>query len=129
SVSLRERVIWGSHCEGPAGTGLSFGGQDQSGPEGRAGTSGLQDGNWTEIGAELRQKNALAKPHGQLVKRAADQAHLLAKARPLYFRGLPEAERKAASQNELLREQLHVAQELVALTIDLRQLTALTSLD
>src|SRR4051812_35219810 len=59
ATSLTERVIWGASCDGPAGTGLSFGGQDQAGDEGRAPTRVLENGKWTEIRGELREKNKL----------------------------------------------------------------------
>src|SRR4051812_24025646 len=35
ATDLRQRVIWGSSCDGPGGTGLSFGGQDQRADDGR----------------------------------------------------------------------------------------------
>ena len=34
-VDIKSRVIWGSTCDGPEGSGLAFGGQDQRSDDGR----------------------------------------------------------------------------------------------
>ena len=46
STDLKERVIWGSNAEGPGGTGLAFGGEDQRADDGQAHTRILVKEKW-----------------------------------------------------------------------------------
>src|SRR5438094_379375 len=63
AVDLKQQVIWGATCDGPGGTGLAFGGQDQKADDGQAHTRIKVDGQWKAIHEELQAKNLLQKYH------------------------------------------------------------------
>ena len=58
-TDLKQRVIWGAVCEGPDGTGLAFGGQDQQADDGRPHTRIKVNGRWTCIRDDLRAATPL----------------------------------------------------------------------
>lgn len=45
-TDLKQRIIWDAQCKEPEGSGLAFGGQDQQGTDGRAGTRLFVNGRW-----------------------------------------------------------------------------------
>ncbi len=86
SVDIKERVIWGSTCEAPDGTALSFGGEDRDSDDGLAHTRLRVDGKWIEL------RDSFAKDPRQAVRDRIwalrdKQKDLLAQARTLYFNG------------------------------------------
>jgi hypothetical protein len=58
AVDIKQRIIWDAKCEEPKGSGLAFGGQDQQGDDGRAGTRILLDGKWQDLNVEIPKKQA-----------------------------------------------------------------------
>lgn len=120
AVSLKEGVIWGATCDGANGMHLAFGGQDQDAPDGRPHTRIMQDGQWSSIADALRAANPLAALHDRCAAIADRQARLTAQARSLYFQGLPADRRNAATKETLLPAQAQLAQDLAALSADLR---------
>ena len=63
SVSMKDRIIWGSQSEEPAGGGLAFGGQDQQGDDGNPHTRIKVGDGWVAIHEELWAKNKLQPFH------------------------------------------------------------------
>ncbi len=92
SVDLQQRVIWGAECRQPEGSGLAFGGQDQDADDGRPHTRLLIDGDWKAIHRELRANNPNEKLHGQVWLLSRQAKSILARARAIYFKGLPADE-------------------------------------
>ena len=124
SVNIRQRLLWGAECRRPGGTGLAFGGQDQQSHDGRPHTRILIDGKWKAIHGHLRSRNPLQSFHDRAASLRSDVKDARAKARLLYFKGLPaEAEARRAAE-ELIPRQQKVARELKALTADLAKPTA-----
>ena len=64
STDLKKPVIWGAVCDGPHGTGLAFGGQDQKSDDGRGHTQIKTKDGWQAIYKDLQQ------PHRRLHKYA-----------------------------------------------------------
>ncbi len=85
-VDLKQQVIWGSTCDGPDGTGLAFGGQDQKSDDGIGHTRIKVNGEWKDIHKELRKKNPLQKYHERLADLARKWRAREAKARSIPFR-------------------------------------------
>jgi hypothetical protein len=88
-VDLKQQIIWGASCNGPDGTGLAFGGQDQKSDDGIGHTRIKVNGEWKDISEELRKKNPLQE-HYELF-RAVGRWHregVLAMARRDYLEGL-----------------------------------------
>ena len=56
SADLKQRVIWDAKCLEPEGSGLAFGGQDQQGTEGRAGTRIFVNGTWEVVLIDVPKK-------------------------------------------------------------------------
>src|SRR5579863_1502554 len=52
-VDIRQQVIWGSTCEAPDGTALSFGGEDRDAEDGLSHTRLRLNGRWIDVGKEL----------------------------------------------------------------------------
>jgi hypothetical protein len=87
-VDIKQRIIWGSTCEGPDGIGLAFGGQDQEADRGQPPTRIRVDGKWQEIGDELRTKNPLQPLCDEATALARRQKEALARARHTHLEGL-----------------------------------------
>jgi hypothetical protein len=105
ATNLKEPIIWGSTCEGPEGTGLAFGGQDQKASDGRPHTRIREDGTWKSIHEQLRRNNPL-QPHftrcwalRELQKDTASQARFL------YLEGSDAEEEGRAVQAQILPAQ------------------------
>jgi hypothetical protein len=94
-VDLKQRVIWGAECRLPGGSGLSFGGQDQDADDGRPHTRVLINGEWKAIYRELEENSSTKALHVQVWKLRGQAKNILARARSIYFKGLP-AEDEAA---------------------------------
>jgi len=81
ATDLKQQVIWGAICDGPNGTGLAFGGQDQKADDGIAHTRIKVNGEWQAIHEELRKNNPLQQ-HAEQAQALARQAReLVAQAR------------------------------------------------
>lgn len=89
SVDLKQRVIWGAECRLPEGHGLAFGGQDQDADDGRPHTRVLEGGEWKAIHRELRFLNPLELLHEKTLELRRETRDILARARFVYFKGLP----------------------------------------
>jgi hypothetical protein len=92
ALDLKQRVIWGATCARPDGVELAFGGQDQVADDGRPHTRLKLDGEWKSLSTELRSRNPLQKYHEQCKALRQLQAATTARARLLYFKGLPTAD-------------------------------------
>ncbi len=86
------QILWGSECAPPTGAALRFGGQDQASDEGAVRTALNLDGKWTPITEELRKANLLQPFRDRIWALRDRQQRTLAKARWIYFQGLPSAE-------------------------------------
>ncbi|MBM4033332.1 MAG: hypothetical protein FJ291_16335 [Planctomycetes bacterium] len=84
-VDLKQQVIWGAECEGPNGTALAFGGQDQEADDGHPHTRIRADGQWKAIHEELRAKNPLQKLRDRVWAIRNQLKNLAARARQLHF--------------------------------------------
>ena len=105
SVDLKQQVLWGSECEAPDGYGLAFGGEDQQADDGRPHTRIKTGGAWKAIGADLRRGNPLQALHDRLWSLRNSQKTAAARARAIYFRGLP-----AADEQKLVKAHLELLQ-------------------
>ena len=108
-TDLKQPVIWGSTCEAPDGTAMSFGGQDQHSEDGPAHTRIRQGGTWQRIDRELRDKNALQGFGDRARSLAREQKDTAAYGRAAYFAGLT-----AADERRLLEADVHPRQEKLA---------------
>lgn len=92
SVDLKQQVIWGATCDGPDGTGLAFGGEDQKADDGRPHTRIKVNGEWKDIHEELRKNNPLQKYHDRLLELTRKWKAVGAQTRSLHFCGLNHKE-------------------------------------
>jgi len=115
SVDLKQPVIWGAELRQPEGKGLAFGGQDQDADDGRPHTRVLVDGNWQRIDEKLRAGNPLQSFYALAWKLRHEAKHAGARARAIYFKGLP-------SDEETQRIAKEVAPRLDSLTSGLKTL-------
>jgi hypothetical protein len=109
---IKERVIWGSVCEAPDGTALSFGGEDQEAGDGMSHTRLRMNGQWVELEDELAKANpfqAFIQDSWELVD---SQKHTLAIARSIYLEGLAPAEVARRVAAEVLPRQQRQSTEL-----------------
>ena len=114
-VDIRQRVIWGASCDGPEGTGLAFGGQDQQADDGRPHTRLRRDGKWVAAGEELRNRNPLQRLCGR-VRGVRDRwKNAAAAARRGYFKGLAARQEAEFIKRELLPLQRQAVEEMAAL--------------
>jgi hypothetical protein len=119
SVDLKQRVIWGAECRQPEGHGLAFGGQDQDADRGRPHTRVLIDGKWKAIHHELRADNPLQEFHESVWSLRQEAKNILARARSVYFRGLPIADEAGLLKREVVRRLSQLAEHLAAFESDL----------
>jgi hypothetical protein len=117
SIPMKERVLWGAELREPEGKGLAFGGQDQRADDGRPHTRLLVAGEWQAIHEELREKNPLQPSHAAAWKLRSNVKDALARARHVYFEGLP-----LAGQMMMIREQ--IAPQLESLKEEIEALAA-----
>ena len=119
-------MIWDSTCEVPGGPALAFGGQDQKGEDGNPHTR-IKDGDaWKAIHEELRARNPLQGFHDQVRAARDRQKDAAARARAVWFKGLPADEAKRARLAIQSFQDL-VSQHLDALASDLKRVA--TGLD
>jgi hypothetical protein len=91
-VDLKQKILWGSTCEGPDGFWLAFGGQDQVAdvvPRTRI----KVDGNWVSLRESRPEKDSLAFSTWQFADMARAERERLARLRAIYFRGDPIPEK------------------------------------
>jgi hypothetical protein len=120
AVDLKERVIWGSTCEGPDGLALSFGGEDQRAEDGRAHTRLRIKDDWQDIHGDLRSRNPLQKYHDRCRALAKRQKETTARVRHLYLEGLP-AEVEAGRLKEVRPAQEQLTRDLAGLVEQLKE--------
>jgi hypothetical protein len=118
AVDLKQRVIWGATCAGPDGMELAFGGEDQQADDGRPHTRLKVDGEWKAIYQELRTRNPLQKYHEQCEALGKLQKDTTARARLLYFKGLPAAD-GIKQTGDLLMSQEKVNEKILFLALKL----------
>ena len=114
AVDLKQRVIWGAECRLPDGTGLAFGGQDQQADDGRPHTRVLSEGEWLLIDRQLREQNPLQEYSTRIRTLRGQAKKLLARARTLYFQGLPVAQETTRRQRDVLPLLAKLRQDLAA---------------
>jgi len=119
SVDLKQRVIWGAECRQPDGHGLAFGGQDQDADDGRPHTRVLIDGKWKTIHQELRADNPLQEFHTRVWSLRQEAKNILARARSVYFKGLPSADEASLLKREVATRLSQLAEQLIAFESDL----------
>ena len=106
ATDLKQRIIWDAKCLEPEGSGLAFGGQDQQGIDGRAGTRIFANGAWehvqTIVPKEQPQNEAqIGRIRERLAKARRDylsDAPIGSTTIPLLYRELERAE-KAFDEN------------------------------
>ncbi len=94
-------VIWGWSCELPDGSGLQFGGTNQTTDDGRGHTCIKEGGNWKPIIDDLRKGNALQKQFDAVLALRNTCKDTLAHARSLYFDGKPAADEGAKIKSDI----------------------------
>jgi hypothetical protein len=85
SVDLKQPVIWGATYEGPDGSGLSFGGQDQRAEDGLSHTCVKQEGKWVSAYAELYEANPFQAVRSYARRVVGWQREATARGRYAYF--------------------------------------------
>lgn len=120
-VDLKPQIIWGATCDGPDGTGLAFGGQDQKSDDGIGHTRIKVSGEWKAIHEELRAGNPLQK-HCDLHRDWDKRYHaLLAAARAGHFRGLPADQELAIIKSEIIPRHTQLMKDRSKLGDELRE--------
>ena len=120
SVDLKQSLIWGAECRRPDGTGLAFGGQDQDAVDGRPHTRVLVDGQWNPIHEQLRSANPLQEFHARAWALRCDAKDVRARARFIYFKGLPTREESESLQKEVVPGRKRIADEISIGNLDPR---------
>jgi hypothetical protein len=87
AVDLKQQIIWGATCDGPDGTGLAFGGQDQKSDDGIGHTRIKVNGEWKAIHEDLRKSNPLQKYHEECRTIGRQFQDVTARIRALYLDG------------------------------------------
>lgn len=121
ATDLKQRVIWGAECRCPAGTGLAFGGQDQDADDGRPHTRILVEGQWRAIDQQLRGGNPLQSLHDRAWALRCGFKNLRARARIVYFKGLPASEELQQLNRDAIPEQDRLLQEIATLAKALKE--------
>ena len=111
-VDLKQQLIWGAECRQPQGQGLAFGGQDQDADDGRPHTRLLVDGKWQAIHRELRTNNPVGKLHDQVWQLRDQAKNILARARAIYFKGLPAEEEASQIKRKVAQDLLQLEKSL-----------------
>lgn len=119
SVDLKQRVIWGAECREPKGQGLAFGGQDQDAKDGRPHTRVLSNGEWKTIHRVLRANNPMQDFHEQVWTYRQAAKKILARARSVYFQGLPVVDEAKLLEREVAPQLSQLAKNLSTLESDL----------
>jgi hypothetical protein len=101
-VDLKQQVLWGTTCDGPNGTGLAFGGQDQKAGDGQPHTRIKVNGAWEAIHEDLCKKNPLQKYHERCQAHARQLQVLTARTRSMYLQGLSRADQVKQFDAKLL---------------------------
>ncbi len=112
SVNIKEPVIWGSTCEAPDGTALSFGGEDRASDDGLAHTRLRVDGKWIDL-RDTFANDPRQKTRDRTWALREQQKDLLAKARTFYFTGLSKRQIADSSIPSKLAEH----EEPISLTV------------
>ena len=113
SVNIKQPVIWGSTCEAPDGTALSFGGEDRDSDDGLAHTRLRVGGKWGDI-RDTFPLDGRQKVRGRVWELRERQKDLLARARTFYFSGLSnEQVAKSSVPAELAQQENQLAADVV----------------
>ena len=104
-TDLKQRVIWGAVCDGPDGTGLAFGGQDQQADDGRPHTRIKVNGRWKCIRDDLIDaNNSFVRPQLCVLIARNFAKQTVARARAAHLKGLPMPEGAEKDRGDMLRE-------------------------
>jgi hypothetical protein len=120
ATDLKQRVIWGAQCRTSAGEGLAFGGQDQDAADGRPHTRVLVDGQWQAIDQELRDGNPLQPLHERVWSLRCVVKNVRARARFIYFQGLPNSAAAQLLGSEVVPAQNDLLQKIADLIKELK---------
>jgi hypothetical protein len=122
AVDLKERIIWGTTCEGPDGLALAFGGQDQQADDGRPHTRLRVKGEWQTIHADLRSRHPLQKSADRCLALGKGQKETTARARHLYLEGLTADAEAKRVKLEVSAPQEQQNRHLTALAGELKEM-------
>jgi len=114
SVDIKQPLIWGAECRQPDGSGLAFGGQDQDAEDGRPHTRLLVDGQWKAVHQQLQARNPLADMHAQVAALRSEAKNMLARARAIYFKGLPPEDEAARLRQHVVTQRLGKSMDTAA---------------
>ncbi len=124
-TDLKAPIIWGATCDGPDGTGLSFGGQDQQAEDGGAPTRVKEGGAWKDIRADLRAANPLQKMRDRVWAVRGRQKNVTARARAAYFKGASSADARQHLAADVADAQSAVLKDVERILRDLEGLAGL----
>ncbi len=119
-TKLVERVQWGGWCKSPAGEGLLFGGEDQAADDGNPHTQVWQNSGWVSIYQDLRARNPLQKLRDQAWALRVRQKNAAARARFIYFQGLPASDEAKACRADLTPLLVNLSKDLDGLVAALK---------
>jgi hypothetical protein len=119
-VDLKQNIVWSSTAEGEDGFALSFGGMDQSAPDGVAHTRIKENGQWRDIHEELRKNNPLQPQYERLRRLRNLQKELTARIRSIYFED-PSEKAEQIFQGLLIASFRGVSGELDGIIGDLKK--------
>jgi len=124
STSLKPAIIWDTVVERPDGTGLAFGGQDQTSDDGIGHTRVKVDGKWVDISDELRKANRAQAVHERLQHAVIKLRGTIARIRRLHFEGgaLPTKEATDAVSRTIGESFASTLDDLSAAEADLKKL-------
>lgn len=127
-TDLKQRIIWDAKCLEPEGSGLAFGGQDQQGNDGGAGTRIFHLGAWHDWPAQPESRFDLRRHSSAGFGKKSDQ-NVVKYVRELWYVILgQDAERSTRDSGNLamaILSEIKIGGELLNLiTRDLDDLTA-----
>src|SRR5712671_948200 len=91
-TDLKQRVIWGAHCELPDGLALEFGGEDQQADDGMSHTRFRLEERWQQIQKDLLAGNVLQIFYDRTWSLRTFHKNIAARARNVYFEGYSQSE-------------------------------------
>ncbi len=115
----KAEIVWGSDCRVTDNQGLAFDGEHKKSDDGSPHTRILRDGVWTEIHTELRNANPLQKLHDRTWALRCGVKDARARARFVYFKGLPAAEEATFIKKDIELRLAKALKELDAISSEL----------
>jgi hypothetical protein len=124
-TDLRQQVIWGAACDGPDGGGLAFGGEDQKAEDGCSHTRVKEGGAWKDIRGQLQSANPLQSFHDRAWAIRTALKNAAARARAIYFDGLPPDEEERVVKADVAPRRQKVAKDIETLMAELEAVKGL----